>query len=751
MKIVYPKALTESENEKVEEISLKCGILKDTARLLYARGVNEVSSVKRFLAPGKALFLDPFGLSGMREAVNRIKAAKDENQTVLVFGDYDADGICATVILCGCLKKFGISPLNAIPEREEGYGLNTDKINAINAERKIDLIITVDCGISDAEKIASLKKSGMDVIVTDHHEPPEILPDCICINPKIKGQQYGFDGLCGGGVAYKLGYALIGEESDEFLDFAALATVADSMDLVGENRDIVAEGLKLINSAPRSAFRAFLGDTAKNVTAQTLAYAIAPRVNAGGRMGDACAALRLFFAKKEREIFGLAASLNAYNVARQALCEEVFVRAKEIVRQTGANKDGIIIVRGEEWKAGVIGIVAAKLTEAYNKPVIVFAKSGNIYKGSARSVEGVNVYEAVYAVRNRLLTFGGHSQAAGLSVSKEQFEPMKREINEYAEKNFPKTGAEKEIFVDIIAEGEIPLRLAKEIDMLEPFGVGNRKPLFAVETGAVKINPLKEGSPHYGFTTQAVEMLDFNGEKDVEILQNPVPKTLVFELNLSTFRNKESLKGFLRTFVCDYGDYAAFDDAVFRRELKRKGSAERPKKTRGGITCGYGTAYVVTDVKTLKKLPADTLKIYPYNVESESGENCIILSPNRIPDTYNQAVYLDEPFFWDDFGGRAVVAETAAGGAIEGLKTDRNTFEKAFGLISGFVGNTAEEFEKRVIVPLSREKRRQILFCAAVFFELGFFVVKSGIITRDRSVKKPLTDSALYRKVESAQ
>lgn len=570
MKIVYPKALSEEENRIVRELSDKCGILIETARLLYERGIRDYDAAKRFLKPDKSHFLNPFGLLGMREATERIRLAKEKNESVLVFGDYDADGICAATILSAALKIYGITARTVVPEREDGYGLNLDIIKEVNSREKIDLIITVDCGISDAEKISKLKQDGIDVIVSDHHEPPEILPNCICINPKIKGQNYGFDGLCGGGVAYKLGVAMIGEKADEFLDFAALATVADSMDLVGENRDIVAEGLKMINEHPRAAFRAFLGDNGKAITAQTLAYAVAPRVNAGGRMGDANAALRLFSAENEREIFDLAVKLNVYNADRQSLCEDAFNDAKRLISETGADKDGIILVCGKNLNAGILGIVAAKLVELYNKPVIVFAENDKIYKGSARSVNGINIYDALCAVKDLLLTFGGHAQAAGLSVEKDKYEILRQRLNEYAEKTFGSEGAEREIYVDIDAESEIPMRLAEEIELLEPFGVGNRRPLFATKVGETAVAPLKENSPHYSFCTQAVEMLDFNGAKDVETLAFPVQKTLVYELNLSTFKNKKSVKGFLRNIVCDFNDFQPIYDFAEGLSVKRQ-------------------------------------------------------------------------------------------------------------------------------------------------------------------------------------
>ena len=272
MEIIYGKTLTAEEVSLVKSISKECDILFDTARLLFYRKIDTPIKAKKFLNPDKKWFNNSFDLSGMQDAVDRIELAKARNENVLIFGDYDADGVCATTVLNFCLKEYGVKNLRLyVPERDEGYGLNVETVSTLNAEVKIDLLITVDCGISDFDKIETLKGLGIDVVVTDHHEPPEVLPDCIKINPKLDGQSYPFDGLCGAGVAYKLGCALIGDSADKYLDFVALATVADSMDLVDENRDIVACGLKLYNnpSTLRLAFHYLLGENNKTVTAQT--------------------------------------------------------------------------------------------------------------------------------------------------------------------------------------------------------------------------------------------------------------------------------------------------------------------------------------------------------------------------------------------------------------------------------------------------------------------------------------------------
>lgn len=554
MGINYGKNLTDEDIRIINEISRDCGILFDTARLLYYRKIDTVEKAKNFLNPGKYGFYNPFLLQDMDNAVQRIILAKQKGESVLVFGDYDADGVCATSILYNALCDFGISARKFVPEREDNYGLNLDTVNSFNNQQKIDLLITVDCGISDGEKIEEIKKIGIDVIVTDHHEPPEVLPNCIKINPKIDGQDYPFKELCGAGVAYKLSYALIGDKADKYLDFVALATIADSMDLIDENRHLVSEGLKLFNDRKtlRLPFKYLLGDINKQITSQTIAYTIAPRVNAGGRMGDAATALALFTSKNPNEIFDLAAKLESYNTARQTECEKIYQQAKQKIVDEKSENDNVILVYDHSWRTGFIGIVAAKLVEEYARPVIVFAGCDGYLKGSARSVEGFNIYDAICMAKDLLITFGGHSQAAGVSVTQENYYILREFLNTYAQKEKIKVLPTQALYAEWEVDKPLSIEFAKELDLLEPFGVGNRRPLFATKVQSIQSRSLKEGSPHFTFKTEVIEMLDFNGGKHVSVLSFPVVKNVLFELNLSLYKSKYSLKGYVRNVVAEY-------------------------------------------------------------------------------------------------------------------------------------------------------------------------------------------------------
>ena len=344
-----------SEN-LIKEISGRCGVSTAFAKLLVTRGIKSAEEAEKFIRPDKKYLHDPFLFGAMEVVTERIKSAKENGETVVIYGDYDADGISATAIMYRGLKLFGIDAYAVVPERENGYGLTEGVLERVLEEYCPDLIITVDCGISAYAEIEELKDLGVDVIVTDHHEIPERIPDCAVINCKL-GDGYPFDGLCGAGVAYKVIRALIGEEADKFLDLVAVATVADSMPLTDENRILVSEGLKLIKSGRCSKIVRAITESggAKELAASSLAYSVAPRVNAAGRMGDAYSALVAFTSDDNFEIKILADKLNSYNAARQTECDVLYKAAKEKLK-TKSPLSRIIILYDESWKSGIIGI-----------------------------------------------------------------------------------------------------------------------------------------------------------------------------------------------------------------------------------------------------------------------------------------------------------------------------------------------------------------------------------------------------------
>ena len=754
MKIIYGEQLTDSQVNLVKDISLECGITFDTARLLFYRNIDTVEKAKNFLSPGKKGFHNPYDLSNMLQAVERIKKAKELNQSVVIFGDYDADGICALTTLYYCLKEFGIKARLHVPERDDGYGLNLEKVKTILREQPIDLLITVDCGISEAESIEQLKLMGIDVIVTDHHEPPEILPNCIKINPKIKGQKYPFDGLCGAGVAYKLGYALIGEKANKYLDLVATATVADSMDLIEENRDIVVEGLKLFNNPKtlRYQFKCLLQDNNRQVTAQTLSYSIAPKINAGGRMGDACSALKFFISENEKDIFDLAVLLNEYNLARQVECDNIYQQAKAKIIQDKKYKNDVIIVCDSNWKTGFIGIVAAKLVEEYSKPVIVFAGHEGFLKGSARSVDGINIYQAIDAVKDSLIGYGGHAQAAGVSVEKDKIDHFDKAINQYLLQNKISVDTSRKIYADWQIDNEISFRFARELNMLEPFGVGNRKPIFTTSAKSIISEPIKAGSQHYNFKTDYLEMLDFNGEKDVVKLSLPIDKTLLFELDLSVYKGRESLKGYLRSVILDYNDILPLRPYAFASQLDGlllEQSTYTPiKSSQAFINDNGRVLYAVSDPTTIGRYSClDKLDRGVFDETIKGNNNVLILSPIGDYSQFAKIVYLDTPISLSHFDIPIYVCSDVCGYLlVEELDVSRDAFKFGYAKLLNLKG-------KKVIDDVSFINSHfandfyQMLFVLKVFKELKIFSTDRGSLMHNERIKNELTNSKVYSKI----
>lgn len=758
-RIVREDNFSTEEREKIAALSKAVGITETTAGILFARGQDTAEKMLRFLNPSKQNFLSPYLLTGMRETVELLRRAKEENWQIAVFGDYDADGIGALAILSRALKEYGLKVSVYVPERREGYGLSFGAVDMMFEDCMPDLIMTVDCGISCAREIAYIQECGAYVIVTDHHELPETLPDCICIDPKIKGE-YPYDNLCGAGVAFKVACALIGEHAYELLDFCALSTVADSVTLLGENRDIVAEGLKLIAEKPRPCFTALMGERGE-VNSQMLSFTLAPRINAAGRMGDAHAALRLFLSEDEEEIKMLSEKLNAYNEQRQKLCDEVYTKAKQQLLEEGAYSMAIVLC-GEHWSAGLIGIVAARLAEEYSRPAVLFVKKNGTLHGSARSIEGVNIYEAIKSCAEWTDDFGGHSQAAGIGVKEENFEPFKRALNEYLEKNYSRADFEPTILVSGILEQGFSRELACEINRLEPFGVGNRRPYFLISGGRLNAQPMKPLSPHVAFSDGTMEYVYFGGARDLALLNSDVKKQLIFECNLSKFRGRESLKGFVRAIVCDDREakdptLCAFESTVrtLGKEALQAESLSRDalnqKISEIQKSCAYGLCVVARDHASLEGFPS--LENFPREVfylRDFGVRNTVLLSPLEDCDlsAYREICFLESPALGGLKTGKAHLYANADGLLFEPVKSLDCSHEhmvKLYMYLKSREGVPYPGTLAQAARELSGEfTPEELVFSMAVFEELGLIDLKGERLMIVRGKKTDLMQSKIY-------
>ncbi len=761
-KIVAEYLFSPQQLNIVRELSEKCGLSELTVKILFSRGVDTFEKIQRFLHPSAENFLSPFLMQGMRELIDAIGDVKKKGGTIAVFGDYDADGIGAVSILSTAMREYGVNTVAYIPERSEGYGLSVDALKKIMDAYTPDLIVTVDCGVSNREEVDYVISRGVRIIVTDHHELPEVLPACTVINPKLK-DDYPYDNLCGAGVAFKIACALLGDRAYPLVQLAAISTVADSVPLIGENRDIVAEGLKRINIQPRKAIAYLLAGKKEEITATSLAYTVAPRINAAGRMGDANCALRLFTSEDDAEILELAGKLNEYNTERQQACDEVYCCAKEKIAKEGAFGN-VIMLSDESWNTGLVGIVAAKLAEEFNRPVLLFVKRGEMLKGSARTIEGINIYEALKACSAYISEFGGHAQAAGVNILQENFENLKRALDDYIGDRYT-----PEDFVPSLSicekNLEADLTLAKELELLEPFGVGNKKPLFSVEAASIQAHPLKLGSPHIAIKAGSLDLVWFGGEKAMPLLSSDLSKEIVFELNVTRFRGKESVRGIVRDMVLSGEGGARTDLYIFRNNLLRLKSEpvsvskeivskeEMLKRIKSAcLNCGYGLAVLCTEEipKEFSDCISGLEKDYFYPFSQNVG-NAVIISPSFDADLsqYREIMYLETPSDYNVKGleGKKIVVNGDKCGynKIVALETSREILIDIYRrLCGGIAGPDSVAAAYREDTGYTAE---QVIFAVEVFCELGLLHFDVNTITVIKGKKTELNKSMLYRAV----
>lgn len=763
--IVYESHFNDEQLNKINTISRELDLLPETVKILYGRGVNSIEKIEKYLNAGKKNFLSPFLLGGMNQAVDIIKKAKKERKKVIIFGDYDADGVCASTILYLALKMYGICPEVYIPERVEGYSLSASAIDKIFDEHNPDLFITVDCGISAKKEVEYIKSKGAEVVVTDHHELPEILPDCVIVNPKIKSD-YPYDNLCGAGVAYKLSQALIGEKAFQLIDFASLATIADSVPLIDENRDIVCEGVRQIKYRTRACFAGLLGENA-DITAQSLAFSIVPKINAAGRMGDVYSAFKLFISEDKEEIFGLTTKLFSYNLERQACCDELYNSAKEKLKEKGAYGK-VIMLCDENWNSGFVGIVAARLAEEYKRPTLLFVKNNNMLKGSARSIESVNIFDALKACSEYIKEFGGHSQAAGINILPENFDALEKALCDYLDERYTDEDYVSCVTVTEKIDKPFTMRFAKELSKLEPFGVNNRKPLFVMDCQKLKAQPIKNGSPHINVKNDVIELMYFNGERRLKLMQSEIDKHVVFECNLSTYRGKEYLKGFIKDIIFDivpekfersliYNNFTNVLDGE-KFSLNFLSQQEIKQIINDSLANGaYGTCLIASDFSVLKEYE-NLLKNVPINVfefENRNLANVILVSPSKDCDfsAYREVIFLDKPLIicksWLT-GKNTYVCDKIIGYKIVGdLITDRNYLLKIYSTLKNNQYHIFAENEIE-IAKYAEEfnySKAQFIFSVMVFSELKLIFFSDGKIVFNKGVKAELTDSILFNKV----
>ncbi len=766
------------DSKVVNAISEKFGLNKKVAELLFMRGYDNVDAVRVFLEPNEENFYPPMSMLGMRECCERLEQAIENNEKIVVYGDYDADGICASAILSLYLSSRGLDVCTHIPDRiGEGYGLNVDSVEKIIENSTPDLILTCDCGISAVEEVELAKDLGVDIIVTDHHEAGAKLPDCTVVNPHRPDCKYPFKDLCGAGVALKIVQALGGiEAARDYYDLAAIATVADLVSLTDENRLIVQMGLKHMPNSKNFGVLALMDELKlKTVTAGDIAFKIAPRINAAGRMGSAYRAFELFTAEDMSVVSDMLAQIVDANNKRKTLCDELYDEAIDMLKHEDLVGNRAIIISSEKWEKGITGILAARLVGDFKRPTFILVKNNDEYKGTCRSIEGINIYELLSKNADILKEYGGHNQAAGFTILPQNIELFKTRI--YEELN----NVDADMFIPSLTydmeleESEVTKELALALDKLEPTGNnGNPKPLFMTKTSALTATPLKTNYNHtilrspgglqfFAYNSYALNTY-YNGVADREMIYELVdsdysPRLYVRGCAINRLSVNDTLAkaGYLRML-----NYPECDNPVCEEYA--------PSDIDSLIDDKFGILVIAGCKESYDKFAGrNNPNVVMHEIFSETAINVytrVMVSPEFgrafMLENYKKIIFLDFPPSNNVLGylnkrTSAKIYIPAVDNRktlFSGVLSNRAVFGKYFNTIKSSVGIKAPNvyaYFKAIHAKFSDLELPQFMACLSVFSQLGLVTFKPNMGITINNVNNPLENSSIYRTIESWQ
>ncbi|SFD62839.1 exonuclease RecJ [Bacillus sp. OV194] len=740
------------DEDKVKELASSLKIPKLVANLLVARGMETKTSAEQFLSSGTEAFYDPFLMDGMREAVDRIQQAVASQEKILIFGDYDADGVSSTSVMVYTLKALDANFDFYIPNRfTEGYGPNEPALRWAK-EQGFSLVITVDTGISAVNEARAAKEMGLDFIITDHHEPLPVLPDAYSIiNPKKPGCPYPFKGLAGVGVAFKVAHALLGKAPLHLLDIASIGTIADLVPLVDENRIIAKEGIKALERTTKTGLKALLEvaglkDTVLN--AEHVGFAIGPRVNAVGRLDSAVPAVELFTTDDKEEAAMLAAEIDQLNKTRQTIVSEITKEAIELVEQKyPPDKNNVLVVAKEGWNAGVIGIVASRLVEQFYRPTIVLSidEEKGLAKGSARSIEGFDMFENLSLSRDILPHFGGHPMAAGMTLAVSDLDELRSRLNRQAgeqltEEDFkPVTSIDLECSLD-----EVSIETIEQMNKLAPFGVSNPTPRVLIPD--VRISEIKKiGSQSNHLKIQfsdgksKLDAIGFHKGPLMDELSYHSPLSAVGELSINEWNGFRKPQLMLSDLAVK--EWQLFDLRGIRDAQKKLSGLPKDKVLLIAFEADTKEHPAFSDLK-------EQIRLYPQEKESLNFEEKYVVFLD-VPKTREEFFYLlesnPEPertyviFHQENDQFFSTVPTREQFRWFYAFLTKRKTFDAS---------KHGEELAR-----LKGWSREAVPFMSKVFFELDFVTIEDGVISiNDRPDKKDLKHSYTYRsKLEQAE
>ena len=769
-------------------------------RALRARGITTEEERRRFMYPDISMLRDPFGLPDMDKAVARIETAVESGESICVYGDYDVDGICATTMLLHYLLSIGAEASYRIPSRhDDGYGISRKAIDALKAAG-VSLIITVDNGISAAQEIAYAGELGIDVIVTDHHIPPEDIPVCSAVVcHTVAGDAYPHY-LCGAGTALKLIQALGGvEAAEEYMFLAGVATVADVVPLLDENRLLVKYALDALNNGRccigMKMLLSSIPSSKKPYSVYNIGFGIAPRLNASGRMGDASLGVELFMTEDEDEAARIISELNRLNELRQAEEQSILDEAIAMVEKLDIEGKHAILLSSDKWNSGVIGIAASRLTELYHRPTILFSEQGSALKGSARSVEGINIHEALKANSDLFIRFGGHAKAAGVTMEKEMFPRFAEALEKYfAETCSPDLFVPRRCYEFDEELSEITMELTRQLDMLAPFGEGNPCPVFHISNvSPYHIRRFGTDGAHLRMDLRqsrfSFESVYFCGGRSFDNIMRAESISLLYSPFINNWNGAENLQMRIISVRPDLPRCASrflksnmprfYEAFLHGADLKQKERFE-PELFTGTVSEAIKSSFAGLMVLAFSIYGAENAlrELLRENVENFEvcfgtvpdgvfSGNVLLLAPNleKLPTKgYNKVIFADEPYCQAAFAlvhaalPEARILRTGReydfADILSGFSISRDEMALYYKTISGLLGSgrySGPELSAELSDRLSRPPH-QTEFVLKVFHELGFITDDGGRAVRmQKTGRKCLEESRLYSMVSGTQ
>lgn len=757
--------------EKVHELSEALSLSPLLASLLLNRGINTAEEANLFLKGNMEDLHDPFLLLGMTEAVPRIQKAIEGEEHILIYGDYDADGVSSTSLMILLMRRLGASFDIYIPHRSnEGYGLHNHALDWAN-QQGVTLLITVDTGISAVDQIAYANSLGMDVIVTDHHEPPAILPDAYAlINPKLPGCSYPFKALAGVGVAYKLSQALLGIPPKDWTELVAIGTIADLMPLTGENRILVRDGLQSMRSTSFPGIQALLEVSAvvkETVSSTNIAFGMAPRINASGRLDHAGRAVALLTTEDASEALRLAHELDGLNKQRQQVVEDIVQEAlmqlEAKIHERGV--PSVIVLAGEGWNVGVVGIVASKILERYYRPVIILGIDGDtgMCKGSARSIPNLDIYKALTSCSHLMDHYGGHPAAAGMSLHRDQLADFEVALDQFAEGIL----TPEDLVPVTEADGEwkladLSLSVIEGMKLLEPFGMANPVPRFVIRgLDLQETRTMGRESKHLKLVLQQgkskLEAVAFGQGDLAQVLTLGVNLDVVGELSINEWNGTRKLQLMLHDFTIperQVFDFRGVPDA--RAEMNRFRQMLGPRLR--GTSAEIAVLFEERRQPNLSSQLND-LSLWVYDDDTgikaanSIAETCgkEVITTLFVLDAPQSSRQLDEMLSAFESLHNIFMLHPTQDGREKLQIPDRELFKKLYILLSRI--GQGPILENEVLNQLSRQSSASIRMLSKmmdVFEELSFIERRGGYISFvTKPSKKDLGTSRYFRELEN--